>query len=124
MCEQLAKAQGSGDSNSLFLVGLFSVLDALVGQPMGRALATLPLSRAVSDAILYQKGELGRVLKCVLAYERRDWVQAMSGINLPKDVVRQAYVDAVGWSLRTLGELSVETDGKPAKGTRKDLRVG
>jgi c-di-GMP-related signal transduction protein len=50
MCEQLAKAQGSGNSSSLFLVGLFSVLDALVDQPMGRALATLPLSSAVSEA--------------------------------------------------------------------------
>jgi EAL and modified HD-GYP domain-containing signal transduction protein len=124
MCEQLAKAQGMEKSNSLFLVGLLSVLDALIGQPMGRALAALPLSAAVSDAILYEKGELGEVLKCVLAYERRDWVQALSGVNLPKEVVRQAYVDAVGWSLRTLGELSAEIDGKPAKGTQNDLRVG
>jgi EAL and modified HD-GYP domain-containing signal transduction protein len=124
MCEQLAKAQGISNSNSLFLVGLLSVLDALIGQPMGRALAALPLTAAVSDAILYEKGELGEVLKCVLAYERRDWVQALSGVNLPKEVIRQAYVDAVGWSLRTLGELSAETDGKPAKGTQNDLRVG
>jgi len=91
---------------------------------MGRALAALPLSAAVSDAILYEKGELGELLKCVLAYERRDWVQALSGVNLPKEVVRQAYVDAVGWSLRTLGELSAEIDGKSAKGTQNDVRVG
>lgn len=114
MCEELARIRGFKNPETVFLVGLFSILDAVVDQPLTRALASLPLSRAVTDAIFYQKGELGEVLKCVLAYEQRRWGLAKSAVNLLQREIQQAYVNAVGWSLRTFNEL---TDPENSPGT-------
>jgi len=124
MCEQLAKAQGSPNSDKHFLVGLFSILDAIVDQPLGAALATLPLSAVLVDAILQQKGELGEVLKCVLAYERRDWAGAHSGVKLSRETIQQAYVDAVGWSLRTLNEFSFTAENTSRKADKTSSHMG
>jgi EAL and modified HD-GYP domain-containing signal transduction protein len=73
MCELLARCAGMPWLDSYFTVGLFSVLDVLMRQPLQRVIGKLPLSDDVKNAILQQEGEMGEALKCVLAYENSDW---------------------------------------------------
>ena len=102
MCELLATALRLPRPERHFLVGLFSVLDAILDRPLETVLSSLSLSNDVAEALLYHKGELGAVLSCIRAYERRDWTNAMTILRLNEETIRKAYADATSWSLHTL----------------------
>jgi EAL and modified HD-GYP domain-containing signal transduction protein len=106
MCEYLAPALGLQRPDELFLVGLLSVLDAVLNQPLDQIVPTLPLEPEIVDALVYRSGQLGTVLQCVLEYEKRNWRQAQAAVNIKDDLIRDAYRKAVGWSLSTLNGFS------------------
>ncbi len=60
---------------SAFLVGLFSLLDAILECPIEVALAALPLDRALKDALTSRQegGTLGALYKMVLDHEAGRW---------------------------------------------------
>lgn len=78
MCEQIAMQLHKDDPQHFFSVGLFSTLDILLNLPMKKVLDNLPLSDEILDALLYFKGDTGKVLKCVIAYEQADWEKISS----------------------------------------------
>ena len=96
MCETLSADSPVSDS-SAFTVGLFSALDALTGQPLDAALANLPLSEEINQALLEREGPLGQLLHQVLAYEAADWdtVLTLSGQGSEPE---EAYLKAVEWA--------------------------
>jgi EAL and modified HD-GYP domain-containing signal transduction protein len=102
MCENLASVLGhGGEADSFFTVGLFSALEALLGQPMAEILAPLPLAEPLVQALLQREGAMGDALVCTLAYERGDEQQlaarsAQAKLALP--VLRDAYLGAVRWA--------------------------
>jgi EAL and modified HD-GYP domain-containing signal transduction protein len=57
------------DADCLFTVGLLSTLDGLAQQPMGDAVASLPLAPDVRAALLEREGRLGESLAAVEDYE-------------------------------------------------------
>lgn len=78
MCEALSGSLPPGlDGPSgleYYLAGMYSLIDALLEQEMESALAQLPLSPAVRDALLLDVANpLRRVLDIVIAYETGDW---------------------------------------------------
>jgi EAL and modified HD-GYP domain-containing signal transduction protein len=80
-----------------FTVGLFSVVDALLGKPMQALLDELPFDSRITHALLDHDGPEGRVLAAVLAYERGDFNDvARFGVGLP--VVAGAYREAIDWA--------------------------
>jgi EAL and modified HD-GYP domain-containing signal transduction protein len=89
MCEQLARAIAHGSPGTFFLVGLFSVLDALMDRPMSELLGTLPLTEDIAQALLHHEGVLGTTLHCVLAYERGQW-EEVTGLGLDHEVMVDA----------------------------------
>ena len=97
MCEQLGKLTGAKEAGPYFITGLFSMLNVLVGQPMQDIVKELPLSPAISQALLGEEGELGAALKCARAYERAAWKHT-SFADLAPQLIRAAYVDAVFWA--------------------------
>lgn len=94
MCEQLSNAP---DKDTFFLVGLLSVLDALMGCPMHELLQALPLTEDVTRALLSHEGVLGATLRCILAYERGNWHEAMS-FGLDRESMVDAYLTAIAWA--------------------------
>jgi EAL and modified HD-GYP domain-containing signal transduction protein len=106
MCEYLSPAVGLANPDRSFLVGLLSVLDAVVNQPLEQIVPSLPLDDEIAEALLGCKGKLGGVLRCVLEYEKRNWREAQAAVNLSDDVIRDAYRKSVGWSLSTLNGFS------------------
>lgn len=69
MCATLASRQGA-DTNAAYTVGLLSVIDVLLDQPMHSILEQLPLSPEVNEALGRQEGALGAALSTVIDYEQ------------------------------------------------------
>jgi EAL and modified HD-GYP domain-containing signal transduction protein len=73
-CEYLAlKAGLKEQSGELFMIGLLSMLDVIVGRPMLEVLADLPLSDQAKGAVLGKAGREGDILGLTVAYERAEW---------------------------------------------------
>ena len=104
MCEQLGKLGGAGDAGPYFITGLFSLLNAMTGMPTQKIVEELPLSPAVSRALVAGEGDLGKALKCTRAYERAAWDHVAFG-DLSPSLIRAAYVDALFWAEQARGML-------------------
>jgi c-di-GMP phosphodiesterase len=101
-CEHLApedKAQRT--RGPLFLVGLFSMLDALVGVPMPVLVQQLELTKDVSDALINRSGFYGSALSLVESYEGGVWATVL---DRAKELGRQAkdlrvlYTESIQWA--------------------------
>jgi EAL and modified HD-GYP domain-containing signal transduction protein len=95
MCELLSDDPARNDR--AFTVGMFSVINRLLGLPMREALEVLPLSDDVVSALLRGEGPEGRALRTVLAWELGDFTAAASVPGGP-DRVGRAYRDAIAWA--------------------------
>ena len=101
-CELLAPLAGmAGHANDLFLMGLLSVMDAILDQPLDSILAELPVRREIKDALQSRTGLYRRLLEIAAAHERADWekVSALaSETGMNEEQVSALYVSAVDWS--------------------------
>ena len=97
MAELLAQANGIKQADSYFTTGLFSVIDAMMDQPMDSLMQTLPLSHEVKQALLQNSGDLGAAIACVKAYEQADWDNSQYN-NLDAETIRNAYLEAITWT--------------------------
>jgi EAL and modified HD-GYP domain-containing signal transduction protein len=96
LCELLARAHGESRPEKYFMIGLFSVLDALLDAPMEKVLLHLPLAAEASDALLFRSGTLGSFLQCVIAHERGQWDIVKSIFPYP-EALRKLYLEALDW---------------------------
>jgi EAL and modified HD-GYP domain-containing signal transduction protein len=69
--ENLAAAAGAapGVRDACFVVGVFSLLDKITGQPMAQLFDGMPLPPAVCDAVRERRGPYARYLELALALE-------------------------------------------------------
>ena len=84
-----------------FLVGMLSLLDALVDQPMTDLLQELHLPDTLRDALLTRRGEDGQILALVEATERQDEevTQELCGrLGIPPGILGGLSLDALAWS--------------------------
>lgn len=97
-CEALAEERLPGqDSSEFFLLGLLSMLDAMLDMKMADALEHLPLSPQIRDALLYLKGPNARFLELAVACEMGDW-DAIAALEQNDDEPTMLYWDAVEWA--------------------------
>lgn len=101
--ERLAERDHSGRLNAetMFLLGMFSVLDALLNLPMEEVLANLPLDQEVGAALAGRKSRFSPWLSLVRAYERGDWerVQDLANtLGLQLTMSDRLYVQALSWT--------------------------
>lgn len=101
-CELVAtQALGADDASEFFLLGLCSVLDAMLGQPMETAIVELPLSDNVRRALLGEQNDARSVLDAVIAHERGEWDEAAriaAGVSVHAERLPLAYADALRWA--------------------------
>jgi c-di-GMP-related signal transduction protein len=77
MCESIARSIGlRSRSEDLYLLGLFSCLDAILGRSLSEVLEELCVTREIRTALLDEEGVLGEIFKCTLAYESGNWIEA------------------------------------------------
>ncbi|MEW5774128.1 MAG: HDOD domain-containing protein [Thermodesulfobacteriota bacterium] len=88
-------------SEPLFLLGMFSLLDALLGQPMAEALAHMPLPPGILEALVEGKGDFVPWLNLAVQYERHDWQQVvplLAAARLDFQAADRLYVQAQAWA--------------------------
>jgi len=97
MAESMARLYGQAQPEIFFLVGLFSVLDALMDQPMEQLVKELNLSEPVAGALLRYEGLPGLVLNGLKAYENGDWDTVLR-LNIPAQTLTNIYLDSIKWT--------------------------
>lgn len=98
-CEFLAESVDPPvDKSDLFLLGLFSLLDALLDTPMKEIMDSLPLADAVKEALVDRQGILFPYLQLVISYERgrhSTCVDLLKEFRLSDQDVTEHYIAAV-----------------------------
>ena len=97
MCETLARAQTLERPERAYIMGLLSVPDSILNQPMADILEPLPLAADLKAAMLLQEGPFGRILRDVIAWESENSDALSSGCPDLK-LVEGAFWEAVGYS--------------------------
>ncbi len=93
-------------SEELFLMGLFSVLDVILEKPMKEALEMIQLSKSINNALVLHEGPLAPVLDFMIKYESGDWPEIdriMLLKEMDSDKVFKAYEDSLVWYRMTIG---------------------
>jgi EAL and modified HD-GYP domain-containing signal transduction protein len=100
-CELAGSDLRAVDTSELFLVGLCSLLDSMMGRPMAEALEHLPLSPAAKSALLGDPNPMRSVLEAILAQEKGEWADAdasAAAAGLSKTALSQSYLGALRWA--------------------------
>ncbi|MDP2498039.1 MAG: EAL domain-containing protein [Candidatus Palauibacterales bacterium] len=95
------------DASALFLLGVFSLLDSLLDEPMERVAEQLDLREDVRWALLYDSGPLAAPLRLARRYESGSWEQVFDVLDQvdvsldPEDLTR-LYFDSLAWARERL----------------------
>lgn len=103
-CELVGAQAGLSERRSeLFLMGLFSLLDAILNQKFSAILPDLHLAEDVNNVLIgYDHASpLSQLFSMANAFERADW-GAVSGIanllQVPESTLMSGYYEAVNWA--------------------------
>jgi EAL and modified HD-GYP domain-containing signal transduction protein len=105
LCELVAARTPGTETDRAFTVGLFSVVDSLLGVRMPTLLEDLPFDERTSRALGEHEGPEGRLLAGVLAYEAGDFDRCVqTGVSLVD--IAHAYGEALDWTDGALIQLT------------------
>ncbi len=100
-CESIAPAVRLGHRREeLFLMGMFSLLDAILDRSINETLSEIPLAADIKDALTGVTNELHEVYQYAMAYEDGDWHRVWTyGARLVTDeaLLPKLYIDSVSW---------------------------
>jgi EAL and modified HD-GYP domain-containing signal transduction protein len=102
MCELLGPAVGERNDDQSFTLGLFSVIDAMMDAPMEEVLESIPFPDDMRDALVSGEGPKGRLLTCVLDWERGEYDSAC---GIEPAAVGDAHYDALAWADKAAEQL-------------------
>lgn len=107
-CELLAPHAGHRRrENDLFMLGMFSLLDAITDRPMPELLADIVLEPDVSGALLGETTTFSPVYEAVLCFEKADWRgygHLECALKLTDADVPQLYCQSVDWARQLIEE--------------------
>jgi EAL and modified HD-GYP domain-containing signal transduction protein len=109
-CETLAATTG-GDTCGAFMVGLISLMDAILDCPMKVLISQLPLSSECKEALQGEENSLGKMLQLAVCCERGAWQEVTSIAferSLPEDAIWDIYRQARQWSSEILQENALQ----------------
>lgn len=89
------------EADQAFVVGIFSMLDAMLSMPMTEALKLLSVPAIVETALLNRGGPLGHLLALAEACESGDdaaFDAAASNLNLTSQQINMAHLHALAWA--------------------------
>ena len=95
------------ESDHAFVVGVFSLLDVMLGQPMTKALEAVALPQSVVDALVHNKGVFAPFLELTRACESGDeaaFANAANALQLSNHQVNWAHLQALSWADNLISE--------------------
>ncbi|MCG7495976.1 EAL domain-containing protein [Vibrio sp. Of7-15] len=101
ICELLAiNSSLEVEPSQAFLMGMFSLLESLLDQPLPLLLGRLPISEEIKLALTAGSGDLGYLLNAVQAYEKANWEQVSHYcqiLNISEQLIAEQYAESVEW---------------------------
>lgn len=102
LCKLLAQKGGGGyDESQAFLVGLFSMLDAMLDISMQELMTKIPLAKDLTHALNEKKGPLAPFLLAIEAYEQGNiniCEQQLILIGVTPEEMVSSYFEALRWA--------------------------
>lgn len=99
MCAMLVRNSKNGlDPDELFMLGLFSHIDAILDNSMENILSRLPLSVGIKNTLLGQKTLLSDYIDLVINYQHAQWekvAELASILEIPHERLPEVYVHAL-----------------------------
>ncbi|UDK98295.1 HDOD domain-containing protein [Lysinibacillus sphaericus] len=105
VCEKLAKRNYKQNFSEYFLVGMFSLIDAILQRPMNVILQQLPFSEAITETILGSQTEMTPYLEFSIALGKLDWQrleELAPQINIEMASIDLLYNEALEWAETSL----------------------
>lgn len=105
-CE-LVSARLQRGENEYFLLGLLSLIDAILGIPMSKVLEGLPLDREIKAALLGAPGKLRPLYELMLAQENADWAKCgeiAARIRIREPEIAEAYLESIRWAREVMAQ--------------------
>lgn len=100
------------DGRQAFLVGLFSLLDAMFDETLEVALQRLNLTDNIEHALLHRKGVLAFYLGLIDSYEKAHWrkIEAIANrLNIAHEDIAKMYLSASEWAHKVVPHNSPDT---------------
>ncbi len=97
MCEYLAQVSGYFDPHQAYTVGILSTLDRFLNEPMESLLSKIQLNKALNEALLHQKGELGDFLQVAIDYEFANF-KKLERTSYDKQDLTRSYVAGIEYA--------------------------
>ncbi len=97
-------AKGSAfhkNADEISLLCLFSLIDAIVDEPMEQALSELPVTKEIVDTLLYGTGSYEPVCRLIHSYEAGDWEQVCTyaeNIKMEPEELIESYLISIDWA--------------------------
>lgn len=94
----------AGRSESMFLMGIFSLLDAMIGRPLAELLSPLRLADDLTEALLHKAPEdepVALAFRLIRSIERADWTEIArceALLAIPPGEVCLRYLEALAWA--------------------------
>jgi EAL and modified HD-GYP domain-containing signal transduction protein len=110
-CELIAPRVHHADSD-LFLVGLLSLMDAILGLPMSLVLEGIALDRQTKAVLLGESSPLSPIYALMLAQENAQWekVSQLSGrLRVRGSFVAECHWKAMQWARQMTGSLPTDS---------------
>jgi c-di-GMP-related signal transduction protein len=98
---ELLGAKVEHGASDLFLLGLLSLMDSILGIPLELVMEALPLGPDIRSALLKERGTLAPIYKLVLAVEAGSWQETSSlceQLHLSERFVAESHWKAMGWA--------------------------
>ncbi len=89
------------DESIFFMLGLFSMLDAILDMSMEALMLQLRVSEDISGALIYKTGILFPYLQLIQLYEAGEWESldaVLKKLELDEHKIMDFYLDAIQWS--------------------------
>jgi c-di-GMP-related signal transduction protein len=87
-------------ADDLFLMGMLSLIDAILDRNLAEILAELPISKDIKEALLGEENQFRSVYDYILAYECGDWQKALDNatkLSIVDEDIPSIYLKSVDW---------------------------
>lgn len=92
---------GKSEQDNLFTIGIFSLLDAMLGMPMKDVIGKIDLPEPISDALLHRHGVYGPFLLLAEACEDNDqekMIELANSLYMDPSDVNRCHMQALSWA--------------------------
>jgi EAL and modified HD-GYP domain-containing signal transduction protein len=89
------------EADKAFVIGIFSMLDQMLGMPLASAVGLLHMPDGVDDALLHRQGVFGELLTLVEACETSNdsaFDHAAQSLKLSNQQINWAHLQALAWA--------------------------